>query len=299
MPFNPLRGPVRRDRIAARAAGGFRRPAARSAVTGLGIAALAAVLGAFGPARAQVESRSAGGFRIGIELPLGRLGASMQKTVDNTAPNTLVPEPRRGQMFHDQASGEGLGYGLGVAAGYRLPLASGVYYLEGDVGIAWHGGSTEAQFAGVGVSPERKQLGESWPDRWTFERDMSYGATLRLGGGPGGLQARGASLYLLAGVRFAAVTFTNHYSGCFSTEPCDPSEFRSGTEVLDLDFTGWMSGLGLETGLGERTALRAEASYATFGSEEWVTPFTDVGVTVDSTMDADEIGITLSLVRRF
>ena len=64
---------------------------------------------------------------MGVAFPLGQLSATMQRSVDNTAPNTLVPEPRRGQVFEDEVSGDGLSYGAGLVAGYRLPFFSGAY----------------------------------------------------------------------------------------------------------------------------------------------------------------------------
>lgn len=255
-------------------------------------------LGSPPAAHAQAET-ALSGFHLGLKLPAGRFGATMNKSVDNTDPNTLVPDPRRGMVFSDMVSGDGFAYGLGASAGYRLPLSGGSWFLEGDVGAQWQWGETEARFAGVGVSPERRQLGESWPDRWTLAKDLSYGATLRLGGRAGGSASDGVAVYLLGGVRFAAARFTNHYTGCFSTEPCQPSGFESGMETLDLDFTVWNAGVGLEKPLGERAAIRAEAGYAMYSREEWVTPFDDVVVTVTSDMKASEPGLSLSLVRFF
>lgn len=262
-------------------------------------ALVAALLASAIPASAQTLPDGSGGFYLGLSLPTGSFGATMRKAVDNTAANTLVPEPRRGRVFDDEVTGDGLVYGLAANAGYRLSLSDGAYYVDGEVGIGGHGGTLEAQFAGVGVSPERKQLGESWPDVWNVEKRLSYGATFRLGGRPGALRARGLSLYLMAGVAFTDVRLRSDYDGCFSPEPCEPAEFESGTENLDLDFMAWRSGIGMEKRLGGRLAIRIEASYSSYAREEWVTPFEDVGVTVDSSIDAEETGLTLSLVRRF
>lgn len=264
------------------------------------LAALVTLLGASStPARAQALPQGSSNFYVGFSLPVGRLAATMQKTVDNTAPNTLVPEPRRGEVFHDEVVGDGFAYGLAMSAGYQLPLSDDTYYLDGGLDVEWHGGSLETQFAGVGVSPERKQLGESWPDRWTVEKQRSYGATLRLGGSPAGLRARDLSLYLMAGVRFSDVRLTSDYNGCFSPEPCEPHELGSGTESRDLDFLAWRSGIGLEKRVGEQLAVRVEASYSAYAREDWITPFDEVGVTVASSIDADEVGLTLGVVRRF
>ena len=262
-------------------------------------AALALVLGAAAiPAGAQTMPDENGGLYLGVSFPVGRFGATLQKAVDNTAPNTLVPEPRRGQVFRDEVAGTGLAYGVALNVGYRLPLGD-AFHLDGQVGVGWSGGSLEAQFPGVGVSPERKQLGESWPDVWTVEKPLSYSATVRVGGAPGALRARSLSVHVMAGFGFTDVRLRSDYNGCFTTEPCDPSEFGSGTENLDFDFTAWMVGVGMERGVGERFAVRIEAGYTSHAVEHWVTPFDDVGVTVDQHIDASESGLTISLIRRF
>ena len=265
----------------------------------LGCLVLAAFVATDGLAgQADEGSAGNGGFYLGLAFPLGQLSATMQKSVDNTAPNTLVPEPRRGQVFEDEASGDALSYGIGLVAGYRMPFSGGAYFLDAAVDVESRAGTVEAQFPGVGISPERKQLGESWPDRWNLDPATSYGMTLRLGGSPGGLRSRGISLHLLAGVRFAGAQFTNHFDGCFTTEPCDPSQFESGQEARDMDFTVWKSGVGLEKSLSERVALRVEASYSVYAREEWTTEFEDVVVTVRSSMKASEAGLTLGLLLR-
>ncbi len=85
------------------------------------------------------------GFYIGIAVPVEYLDASFQKIVDNTAPDTRVPEPRRGRVFQDEDSANTPVYGIGLRAGYRLPLSESGLYLGGEVDIALaqrHGGGT-------------------------------------------------------------------------------------------------------------------------------------------------------------
>ena len=272
----------------------------RASTAGLFGCLVLAALGATPGLSGQADEGNAenGGFYLGLAFPLGPLSATMQKSVDNTAPNTLVPEPRRGQIFDDEVSGDALSYGVGLSAGYRMPFSGGAYFLDAAVDVESRGGAIEAQFPGVGISLERKQLGESWPDRWNLDPETSYGVTLRLGGSPGGLRSRGISLHVLAGVRVAGAHFTNHYDGCFATEPCDPSQFLSGREDRDMDFTVWKSGIGLEKSLSRRVALRLEASYSVYAREEWTTEFEDVVVTVRSSMKATEAGLALGLLLR-
>lgn len=165
--------------------------------------------------------------------------------------------------------------------------------------IELNGRATEAQFADAGISAERRQLGESWPDRWSFAKETSYGATLRIGGDPSRLDSRGLAVYLLAGIRFAGLGFASHYTGCLSPEPCDADEFESGRSDRDFDLTAWMAGIGLERSLGKRIAIRAEAGYAVYAYAEWVTRFDDFVFTVTPGIDTSEAGLNLGLVRFF
>ena len=238
-------------------------------------------------------------FYVGIAIPVEQLNASFDKTVDNTAENTLVPEPRKGMVFKDEDSANTSAYGIGLLAGYRAPLAESSFYLSGEVDIALHGGEVDGQLTGVGESPGLNQLGESWPDHWSLAKDRSYGFTLRLGGGFGVLQ----NLYALAGIRRVEAQFTTRYYGCLDASPCSSAEdtpnFVSGTDSRDLDLQGWTAGLGLEKALGQQLALRAETRYTQYASKTWVTPFDDVAVTVPAILDANEASLSLRLARYF
>ena len=238
-------------------------------------------------------------FYVGVAVPVEQLNVSFDKTVDNTAENTLVPEPRKGMVLQDEASANTSAYGIGLLAGYRASLAKSNFYLGGEVDIALHGGSVEGQLAGIRESSGRNQLGESWPDHWSLAKDRSYGFTLRLGGGFGALR----NLYALAGIRRVEAQFTTRYYGCLDASPCSEAEdtpnFVSGTDSRDLDLQGWTVGLGLEKALGQQLALRAETRYTQYATENWVTPFDDVGVTVPAVLEANETSLSLRLARYF
>ncbi len=120
-------------------------------------------------AQAQAE-KAVRGFHLGLTLPAGRLGATMRKTVDNTAPNTQVPEPRRGRVFRDEISGNGFAYGVGAVGGYRLPLSGGRWFLEGEVGIEWHGGATEVSLRESAFRPSAGSLGKAGPTDGAWRR---------------------------------------------------------------------------------------------------------------------------------
>ena len=268
----------------------------RRRVAGLGAASLLVLAGA-----SLAQER---GFYAGYTASAEQFDATFSKSVDNTDPDTLVPEPRRGMVFHDTSSADTVDLAVGFLAGYRALLSDGGAYLSTEIDVTFHSGEPEGQLAGVGTSAERKQLGESWPDTWSLDKKRSYGLTLRLGFEPESLQSRDMSFYLLGGVRLFKARFSTTFEGCLTAEPCSPSEYVSGTDGRDVDPIATTWGLGLEKRFGSgdyarRIALRFEASYSRYGDESWVADFPDVRVTVPSTVEADGIGVTVSMVRLF
>ncbi len=268
----------------------------RRRTAGLGAASLLFLAGA------SLAQES--GFYAGYTASAEQFDATFSKNVDNTDPNTLVPEPRRGMVFHDTSSADTVDLGVGFLAGYRALLSDGGAYLSTEIDVTFHSGEPDGQLAGVGTSAERKQLGESWPDTWSLDKKRSYGLTLRLGFEPESLRSRDMSFYLLGGVRLFKARFGTTFEGCLTAEPCSPSEYVSGTDGRDVDPLATTWGLGLEKRFGSgdyarRIALRFEASYSRYGDESWVADFPDVRVTVPSTVEADGIGVTVSMVRLF
>ena len=240
-----------------------------------------------------------GSFYVGVQVPVERVDASYDKTVDNTDPRYMGPEVRRNDVYNDQDSDDTFAYGIGILTGYRIPLTESGYYLSSEIDLAFHGGQAKGQLPGAGESPGRNQPGESWPDRWSFEKDRSYGFTLKLGGSPGVLRSWDTSVYVLGGIRLIQAQFTNHYNGCLEPRTCSPNEFTSGTNSRDLDYTAWTYGAGVEKMLSEHLGLRLETRYTQYNSKRWVEWFRDVGVSVPTRIDADDVGLLMSLAWYF
>ena len=235
------------------------------------------------------------GFHAGIEIPAERFGATFEKSVDNTDPATLVPEPRRGQVLRDEDSAAVTASGIGLFGGCRLGLGAGGAYVGAEVDVAFLGGAVDSRLAGVGESSGRNQLGESWPDPWSLEPGRSYGLTLELGGPRG--------LYALGGLRRMEARYETRFHGCMDASPCSPEagtpDFVSGTDGRDLDLAGWTAGLGVERRLQEQISVRLETRYTRYGEEEWTTLFEEVGVTVPAVLQAGGIGLSSSLAWSF
>ena len=239
------------------------------------------------------------GFYVGVTAPLDYLDVSFEKTVDNTDPNTLVPAERAGQVFQDQDSSKSLTYGVGIVAGYHLPFPGTGFFVSAEFDIELPRGTVDGQLPGIGTSPGRDQLGESWPDQWSFEKKRSYGVTLKLGGSPGPLNFWDLRLYGLAGIRLVEAEFTTTYAGCLNPIPCSSGELTSGTESRDQDFKGWVAGAGVEKMLGDHIGFRLEVRRPKSGNERWTTPFRDVAVTFPASVTASGTNLTVGLITYF
>ncbi len=133
-----------------------------------------------------------------------------------------------------------------------------------------------------------------------FDKDRSYGLTVRLSTGIPILGwGSGMSVYALVGLRRFKTGFRTDYTVCLNPEPCTAvDEFTSGTDRFDENFTGWVTGGGLEKRVGS-VAIRGELRFTDFGSAGRVIPFDDVGVKVPLSLDPSGVGLRAALLWYF
>ena len=270
----------------------------------------AAWVGAPGLSSAMEE-----GFYMGLSASAGNLDATTSKTTDNTHPMNTTPSS--GRTFHTRDSDTRTTSGFGILGGYTFHLNDRGLYLSGEVDLVHHGGEARGLLKWVKDSAARQKAGndsdwaesgESWPDDWTFEKDYSYGVTLRLGGQPdflASLLGPGSGLYVLAGVRRIEASYTTAYEGCPVNAGCpggrgDESYVR-GFGRTDRDFTAWTAGVGLHTPVGDRFGAQVETYYTDFDEEDLLLldnthePY----IRVPHALDVEEIGLRLRLLRHF
>ena len=162
-----------------------------------------------------------------------------------------------------------------------------------------HGGTVRGWLDGVGVSPGRDQAGESWPYRWRFEKDRSFGLTLRLGGRPVSLHALAgadSSLYLLAGIRRARNSFGYRSRGCTLGGGCTDEQYIVGAPHWNFYQTGWSCGGGLEVPLGADLALRGELRHTRYEKHRWDRSFPDIAH--EFRLDLRETELAFALIQR-
>ena len=98
------------------------------------------------------------------------------------------------------------------------------------------------------------------------------------------------SLYVLVGIRLIRAERTNPYRGCLMIQRCSPGDFASGTDGRGPDSTARTYGAGVEKLLGDQLALRVETRFTQCDGERGAEWFSDVGVTVPTRVDPDEVG---------
>ncbi len=230
------------------------------------------------------------GVFFGVTVVGSLYDATYDKTVDNTLANN-ASMLFAGQRLHAEDSADRMTYDAGILLGYRGSLGVLFYAVEGD----WmtHKGAISGNLEGVGSTPLRNQVGESWPEDWKLAKDKSYGLTARVGGEVPFIDT---TAYVLFGIRRVQADFSRSYSGCLRLGVvCEPSQFETGNEFFDENFNAYSLGLGIEQPLAN-LVVRGELRVVLHGSATQLALFDDLGVRVPTRLEASEIGLGVSLL---
>ncbi len=245
------------------------------------------------PARAQ-----RGGLYVGAGVAGQSADLDYSKTVDSTPENNQSATP--GSVFTSESSARGLSYGTGILAGYRLALRPTGFYFSFEGDLLRHGGTLRGALRGAGVSAGFDQIGDVWPEEWSFRPERSYGATLRVGSGVPILgTGSGASVYLLVGVRRTKAHFAAEWEGCLDASACaEGGGPQQGVDQFSEIFNGWVTGAGLEKRFGP-LGIRGEVRYADHREAGRTIQFDEVGVRVPLTLGSGSLGARADLLWYF
>ena len=233
------------------------------------------------------------GIYVGVTVVGALYDATYDKTVDNTLANN-ASMLFAGQRLHSEDSADRMTYDGGVLVGYRGSLGVLFYGIEAD--LMTHQGTVSGRLEGVGTTPLRNQVGESWPEDWKLAKDRSYGLTVRVGGEVPFIDT---AAYVLVGMRRVQADFSRSYFGCLLVgEICDASQFETGSEFFDETFNAFSIGAGIEQPLAS-LVVRGELRYVAHGSADQLVLFDDLGVRVPTRLEASEIGLGVSLLWTF
>ncbi len=238
-----------------------------------------------------------GQFYLGITTTAEWLDTSYDKTVDNTDPSNDLPPERRGRIYRDKDSTDGWVYGLGISAGYRIPIWYSGVFISGEIDAVLHDGRVEGRLNGAGDSEGRNQLGENWPENYNFQKNQSYGLTIRLGISQDLIPLYESNIYAIAGVRLVQTEFNADYTGCQRVTTCTTADdFTPGTLNQDQDLIAWTGGIGMEKSVGGKVAIRGEILYTLYEKEDWLTLASEERIRIPAEIDSDEAKLSLSFI---
>ena len=159
--------------------------------------------------------------------------------------------------------------------GLRLNFAEGTQFMALQAELSLVGDDISGRLDGNGDSPGQNLLGEAWPEDWKLETTRSIGLIAKYGLQRSLFGALEFSVYGLAGIRQTTIDFFSSFHGCFLVDECSVDDFRTDTQSLDPNVNLAVAGLGLETGIGSKTAFQFEIRFVEDFESEWVADFTD------------------------
>ena len=247
-------------------------------------------------AGASADSRGVyQGFYAGV--------AATAESADATYDKRLLSQSL---MLRDRGAADKMVYGLGVLVGYRMPLNERGVYFGAELDWTHHEGTVRGRLNGApetpGNPPPFIRSGDSWPERWRFEKERSYGVTFNLGMPFSLAWADPAYLYALAGVRRMEVDFFTHFGGCEEDARYPNCPLVTGSESQDRTMTAWTWGVGLEKMMGETTALRGEVRYTEYENDRRTDLYPASGggsFAIPRDLDGDAVSLSVGLIRYF
>ena len=246
-----------------------------------------------------------GRFYAGLSLGAENFDTRYEKNVlvGADAPQVVrmrVPMTDAGNLT--RTSADASAYELGALAGYRRGFARDAFYWSAEVDVTTHGARARGVNPGTG---EGVQRGENWAENWRFEKQHSYGLTLRLGK----MLDDTTSAYLLGGARATHIRFRAVSAGCSTPTACVDGAGVDSFELRhDNTLASWRAGARLEKSIDENTAVRAELHYTEYENDERLdlfdfetqstspTPYT---IRVPYHVESSALGFAASVVRYF
>lgn len=237
------------------------------------------------------------GVFIGFHGAVTQSDATYNKTVANTLTNTASSV--EGMSFSTGNSGDGNLANLGAIAGFRHvwdnQFAS--VQLEASLGA----GRVSGFVLGDGVSRERAQYGEAWPETFEVGTSTEFGIVGKWGRE---LQttnwAAVTAFYGLAGVKQSSLELESRYElGCFMLETCVGPQFESGEFEYTAKGQKFVIGGGLEHAFSDRFVAQLELRFESAIEDEWRDSYEEGALTVNPTLEVQDISFALNLSRFF
>lgn len=237
----------------------------------------------------------ASGIFVGFHGAVSQSDATYGKTVANTLDDAATPIA--GMSFSTSNSGDGNLANVGVVAGFRH--AWDRQFASVQLEASFGAGRVSGFVLGDGVSRERAQYGEAWPETFEVSASTEIGVVGKWGREL--LSSNWAAItgvYVLAGIKQSSLELETRYElGCFMLDTCSGPQFSSGEFEYTAKGQKFVVGGGLEHSFSERFVAQLELRFETAIEDEWRDSYEDGALTVNPTLETQDITFALSLSR--
>lgn len=161
-------------------------------------------------------------------------------------------------------------YTLGGFIGYRLDASRQGAWMALEIGATLRGDSIQGRLNATGITLNGMDIPSIVVEDWKFEAESDRSLVAKLGTYFNLFGFIDLSFYVLGGKREIGVEFVRNFDICTNVEGCTTQDATTtATETRKPTLEQWVGGLGVELGIGRRSALQFELRLNDESSSEW------------------------------
>ncbi|MXW53716.1 MAG: hypothetical protein F4X44_03710 [Gammaproteobacteria bacterium] len=161
-------------------------------------------------------------------------------------------------------------YTLSGFIGYRLDASRQGAWMAVEFGATLRGDSVQGRLNATGITLDGANVPSVVVEDWKFQAESDRSLVAKLGTYINLFGFFDLSFYVLGGKREIGVEFVRNFDICTNTQGCTTQgSIATATETQKPTLEQWVGGLGIELGIGRRSALQFEVRFNDEGSAEW------------------------------
>lgn len=189
-------------------------------------------------------------------------------------------------------------YTLGGFIGYRLDASRQGAWMAVEFGATLRGDSVQGRLNATGITLDGTNLPSVVVEDWKFQAESDRTLVAKIGTYFNLFGFFDLSFYALGGKREIGVEFVRNFDICTNVQGCTTQgSTATATETRKPTLEQWIGGVGIELGIGRRSALQFEVRFNDEGSSEWSDENGDIEV--PQTLSRESYDFSTRLVLQF
>ena len=212
-------------------------------------------------------SASASGIYIGTGVSL----EDIKTRYDRRSDTKLFPSLSLSDLvFSGDDENNDTPYTLGGFIGYRLDASRQGAWMAVEFGATLRGDSVQGRLNATGITLDGTNVPSIVVEDWKFQAESDRSLVAKLGTYFNLFGFFDLSFYVLGGKREIGVEFVRNFDICTNVQGCTTQgSTATATETQKPTLEQWVGGVGIELGIGRRSALQFEMRFNDEGSAEW------------------------------